>query len=120
MSLDEAPTPRSGRVLQAHVLWDYVLPVHGGHAFVGVREQVRFLLETSQEPGGHGVEVEIGRPGDDRPRLSVESPSPDEVGGLFFDFEPFRTASRDHDAPRVTWSPRRRLHDHERVYASRE
>ena len=35
-------------------------------------------------------------------------------GGLLFDYEAVRTESR------MTWSPRRRLHDHARVRASRE
>ena len=52
------------------------------------------------------------------------------VGGLFFDFGAVRTESRDHDAPRMTWSRRWRRrdatsrrwrrHDHMRVHASRE
>ena len=32
-------------------------------------------------------------------------PGEEVVGGLFLDFEAVRTESRDHDAPRMTWSP---------------
>ena len=54
-------------------------------------------------------------------RLSVpsrrrrdSSPGEQVVGGLFFDFGAVRTESRDHDAPRMTWSRRWRRHESQR------
>ena len=56
--------------------------------------------------------------------LHESSPGMMDVGGLFFEFEPFRTASHDANRGRgdgvVPRPPRRRRHDHASVRASRE
>jgi len=60
-------------VLQTQLLWDRKSSMHGGNTFFSMRQQVRFLLETSNQPGRHRMEMEDGRRGDDNRRGLAQS-----------------------------------------------
>ena len=55
MQVDEEHAQGPRRLLQAHFLWNFVIPVHGVHAFARLCEQVRLLLEAPQESSGNGM-----------------------------------------------------------------